>query len=549
MRTTATVFLACVLPLGAQPSALPAPITLRGTVLEGGVNSPIANVSVTLDRPDLATRSAREQEKTTSAADGSFQFKIQTTGSFTVSASLKGYSGIAGTLGAISNVQRVFVEPQTKSPLDVRLILVRAATLTGKIVDFEKNIPIPGIPIRLMTISHSAGRLLRTSSAFAQTDESGQFEISSPSVGRFVLYAPDRPPFNQHITTELAPNEAPEEYGYEAPYWPGVEEVESALVFQLTSGSRVNAGTLALRQVPHYRARVSVRGADCGQDAPIAARISRMFQDRPRDILQEKQITCGQDFGLQALRPGRYQLEIFSRPDAIESRKRAKLFFEVTDRNQTLDAALTLGMNLSGMISAPQGFRDFEKLSVSVLAIDAVPLDPLGLINVGAKGAFVIPNLPQGLMYLQIHGIPQGFYVRKVRYNSREIESRVMFPFTSDGAGQLVIELDDQPATASGIIRGPEGNPANTARVILARWPLNPDLSLSIIGAAASEVGVFRITGLADAEYRIFAYGQNAAAMLDEPGRLEQVLSTAKRFSLKRGETQTLDLNLTDISR
>lgn len=190
MRTTATVLLACVFPLGAQPSELSAPITIRGTVVEGGVNSPIANATVILDRPGVTPP---EREQTTSAADGSFQFKIQTTGSFTVSASLKGYTGIAGRFGSPSDAQRVVVEPQTKGPLDARLVLARQASITGKIVDFEKSTPLPGMNVALSAISYASGRLLQLRTIVAPTDENGQFEIQPPSTGRFVLSIPDAP--------------------------------------------------------------------------------------------------------------------------------------------------------------------------------------------------------------------------------------------------------------------------------------------------------------------------------------------------------------------
>lgn len=338
------------------------------------------------------------------------------------------------------------------------------------------------------------------------------------------------------------------EYRYETPYWPGVEDIESARIFELASGSRVNVGTLAVRAVPHYNVRVSVRGADCQQDSPITARLSRILRGRTQYV-GAKQVACGQDFGLRVLHPGSYQLEIFSRPEAIESRKRARLFFDVTDHNQSLEAVLTSGTNLNGAFLAPEGFHDFEKLSVSVVAIDTFPLNPLLPAKVDANGAFVISNVPQGLIYLQIQGTPQGSYVRRVRYNNRELDGHVMFPFVWGGSS-LTVEIDDQPAALSGTIRRSDGNPAEAAAIVLARWPLNTaDQSISVIRASANEAGTFQATGLHDAEYRVFAYASDDAALLDEPGRLERVLTNAKRVSLKRGETQTLDLTLTDISR
>ncbi len=550
MRTIVVIFLAFVGPLAAQPALLSTPITIRGTVVEGGINSPIANAAVTLDRPDLATRAGRENERTTSAADGSFQFKVQTTGSFTVSASLKGYGGISGRIGLASDVQRVFIMPQTKSPVEVRLILARAATITGQIVDFEKSTPLPGIPVRLVLASYIIGRLIQISSGPVETNENGQFEISAPSVGRYALHAPERHPFTAHITPEPPQNDAPPEYGYESPYWPGVEDIESARVFQLDSGSRINAGTLALRLMPHYLARVAVRGADCKVEAPLTARLSRELRDRRHQTLETKQIVCGQDFGLRALRTGRYQLEIFTRQEAVESRKRAKIVFDVTDHHQNLDVVLTPGTNLTGAFLAPEGFRDFDKLSLNIFAVDAVPLDPLGHIEVDAKGSFTIPNLPIGeMMYVQTGALPPGFYVRRVRYSNREINENTLFPFVWNG-GSLTVEIDNQPATVSGTVHGSDGNPASSARVVLGRLPLNRvDMGSSLISAFVDETGSFRITGLQDAEYRVFAYTSNNAEMLNEPGRVEQILTNAKRVSLKRGETQALELNLTDISR
>lgn len=550
MRTVA-VFLVCVIPLCAQPSALNMPITIRGTVLEGGINSPIANANITLDRPDLATRAGRGQEETTSAADGSFQFKILTTGAFTIRASLKGYSGIAEVPGSSSDVQHIFIDPQTKSPPAVRVTLARAATVTGNVVDFETNTPLSGVAVELWETTYLAGRLLRTSlGGRAQTDENGQFEISSLSVGRFILSALPGTEFSRHISTELAQNEGLVEQGYGALYWPGTGEIESALRYQLASGSRVNAGTLALRQVPYYRARVSVHGVDCDRDAPLTVRFLPRLQDPSPRLSQLKQISCGQDFDLRALRPGRYQVEILSRPDAIESRKSAKRIFEITDRNQTLDALLTTGTNISGTISAPQGFRDFANLNVTISAVDSAALDARGLITVDTKGAFQIPNVPFGEINLRIQGIPQGFYVRQVQYNNREIASKSTFPFVWDGGGSLTVEIDDQPATIDGTIRGFDGNPATAALILLARWPLNQnDPELSMVGASANDIGAFRITGLQDVEYHVFAFAADALTMLDAPGRLERFLSGAKSISLKRGETLTLDLMLTDLSR
>lgn len=89
--------------------------------------------------------------------------------------------------------------------------------------------------------------------------------------------------------------------------------------------------------------------------------------------------------------------------------------------------------------------------------------------------------------------------------------------------------------------------PAEGARLILARWPVQGNLHTAALRRDGDARGAYRFDSLPPGEYRIVAVAPEEAGRLEEPFAIDRLLANGDSIRLGRGGHASLNLRLADL--
>ncbi|HWB98964.1 MAG TPA: carboxypeptidase-like regulatory domain-containing protein, partial [Bryobacteraceae bacterium] len=250
-------------------------------------------------------------------------------------------------------------------------------------------------------------------------------------------------------------------------------------------------------------------------------------------------IRAGSYFEACGIGPGSYRISaVIPPPEGQEDGLRyASEIFTVGDTTVRLPPLnLQPSFPLSGTVTV-SGEKTDDPLP-SGLHFSLAPKDRF--LNYGentsakedSTGKFTFPAMTADQYWLDIFGIPSGYYVKQARLGVNDILSA---PFFAAPGAEIEIVLGSDGPSISGQVTDSDNQPVADATVVLAT---NPPQS-----TRADQDGRFTLNGMAPGDYRIAAFRGLQDGLAEDPNFIQANFGRATELTL--GPSATVSVNLT----
>jgi hypothetical protein len=213
---------------------------------------------------------------------------------------------------------------------------------------------------------------------------------------------------------------------------------------------------------------------------------------------------------------------------------------EVADKNlENLAVPLVPGASITGKVSTDgvkaENMHADKPLHVSLEAFESfLPSPPEAAV--GADGTFQINLLPFDRFRVQIGPLPDGAYLKSIRFNAQEVADK-RIDLTSGTGGTLEIALAPNAAEISGVVRNNKGN---AIRAGVYAWIGAEDLPQF---ARSGKDGGFVLRNLAPGDYHVAAVASEDNDAFDLES-LKPPESLATKLTVHEGSRERLELEL-----
>jgi hypothetical protein len=547
MRSTFALILG-TMAAWAQTAPPASPPEIRGTVVEGGTNVPIANAEITISILDGYR--LKEVTKAITDASGSFRVRMDKLHEYFVRAGKPGYTydGKNPMRHTPSNQAHVKLDKEHSSA-EARFVLFRAGELTGHVVDAETGKPIANLRVYPITLLYAHGRPAQIAHKPAVTDSEGQFVATGLQPGRYLVeMRPQALEKEQFLVKFSADDLKAVDSDYQRSYWPGGGGFDMALPVWVLPGDSSSVGTIKARKGPFYRIHLSIAADNCAPGEKVNINATMLWFIGSSGSGEGE---CGKDYLLRNFEPGPYSLYVLS-GKTQEDRKRIILPVEVTDKNLDLTIPLGRGVDIHGRIVVAEGARkpELENIKIRIIVTGDIQFaDEWPPASPDSEGRFHFVNRPIARVRISVLDLPANFDVKEIRYNGSVATDNIVALNGNAPVQSLEVIVDDKPALIRGTVVDGDKTVGH-AHVVLLKWPVSiEDVFLSAKRAEADDDGKFLFAGLAPGEYRILAVMAETADLLDEPHVLERLLSGAETVTLSASDAQNQTLRVTDPGR
>ncbi len=511
--------------------ALAQSVEIRGLVIELGPNVPVPGAEVTLFEFTNPAMDARVFQTVLTDAKGVYSFKPNHRGDFRLEVRHPGYIPAIAAPGRSAGETyklQMFV-PEGPRVFEQRVTLVNPATLTGRVVDEDRN-PLAKFPVFVLVENSPYG----TRGVSVVTNDEGVFTATGLTPGPYLVRIDDASKQDIRVTEYSEEEFKIVDEGFETSYWPGgVPDLKSALPLVVPPGAASNVGTLTARKASFYRASVEVAGGCTAGDwtyslipLPSDPRITR---GRPATA------PCSKRVLLRNLAPGTYNLAMAS--DEKESIRSGLTPLAIIRENIEARIALSPPNDLTVRFITADGspLPRFPETRVLLVSQDAPANGGDRILVPSADGVALARNLPWPRYSVSVLKNPVSHYIKEFRYNQQPMTDAIL---TLVPGAHLDVVLGDRPASVVGTLTG--DSPLSGRLVQLDRWsPVraqfreNSEPYSYFVQVNAS--GKFEILGLAPGEYRIRGI---AGALFAAPP------SEGEKLTLGTDEQKTVELKL-----
>jgi hypothetical protein len=313
---------------------------------------------------------------------------------------------------------------------------------------------------------------------------------------------------------------------FEAAAWPSIP-------MPVQPGATANVGTITLRSLSYYRARVHFRGECKVGEKWLMALVKLPYNNRAGENRMGG-VACRSQFLIRDIAPGSYMLALWT---GKENTRWSLTPLVIGSQNveATVDfspsAELTAGIVVPSGVATPR----LADVSLQLRPEDAPDLGKAPPI-LDDDGRFSFHNVVWPRQSLTIQGVPRSHYIKEIRYAGQPVRE---FAFAVSNGGRIEIVLDDHPATIKGKVAGLPTK-VNTllslsfvsiARVGYRGSPMSEPFAYR---TAVRSDGSFELGGLAPGEYRI-----SASQRLERDGTDDGAL-----IRIGMGETKTVEVKL-----
>ncbi len=516
----ASVFLAVLcLPVIAQKAAPPPVKTaaVKGIVTNSVTGQPVARAHVVINGSSSRVYGA------ITTSDGRFSMLAVPPGTYSVTASCRGYQG---SISFPSTPQITVMAGE--APGDVVIKLAPWAVISGQVVD-EMNRPVSNAWVEVIGEDSRGGAL---------SDDLGRFRIAGLSSSRFLVKARN----NESLPPEIR-TDGTVQVNYGATYYPSALSPESAAPVTTHAGHETADIIIKMKPAPLVRVSGALTGnppEDTGVSLAIGSETgsSRIALDTMNR------------FSLWGLDPGRHTL--FARWNSGNKTLRSgPTTVYVADTNiDNLVVALMPPFALGGKIAAEHTLSkaDQEAWPAQYRKLLVVPAEGLSnpratmRVDIDVSGDFKTPTLWPGTYSFSLQGFPENTYVKNVESGSLKLEKGMLDLSGGPPNQPLTLELGTDGGQITGNVLGPDDSPT-VARV---RLLLQRSEGYTILNETMAFNSPYSFTGLPPGKYFLLPL-QNWGGASISPEEFAAIYSgRMEEVEVGSGEKVTKDLKLSD---
>ena len=527
------VFFVMLVAQGASPVGQ-APATtgeIRGRITDKDTGLPIAGAVINLNIGD-----GMESRRTIADRDGHYVVSSLAPGKYAIFIGPPQFR--ANYMSSVARPYPLVLKPgEIREHVDVALARTRAITV--RVVD-DLGEPLAGIRVTART---SGGGVVR--GGLRGTDDRGRFRLFNLLPGRYTLCA------NVGSLGGRAPSQ-PERF-LRTCYPSAASEAEADTIVLGTTD--LEGIEITMRRGRTYM--VSGTVVDATGAPPPRSIISLSYFEPGSTSGRSGGLDAEGRFTFDNVVPGEYAIEMsIGGPDRPEHRREMESAFvpirvdstDVTD--VSVQTVLTAEVAGRLVLEDPAASLPIRPGYAPIYIWARLAGDRMAGVG-STRSSFVHEDRVFylgglfGHRLLDIVNVPDGWYVKAIRYGGEDITDRPTEFKTNRDPSNLEVVLSSRGATASGKVVNERGEPASGARVVVLPADLARRRITDLTNARAAKDGTFKVGPLRRGDYSIVALA--ASAELPSPDRRDQLAELARqgeRVSLAENEERTLDLRI-----
>lgn len=475
---------------------------VSGMVVKMVDGSPLKNATVRLEND--SDREHIIAAKT--AADGRFELRNVPSGRYKLKVKRNGYVEQEYGQQKPSDPGATFALSPGQDKHDVTFKLIPAAVIAGRVFD-EDGEAMPQAVVLASREVYREGRRTLASSAFAQTDDLGQYRLYGLAPGRYYVSAVQRD-WNE-VTGDrefIAASAVQGERGYVKTYYPGTPDIGRASLIVAKEGEEIAGTDIPLKQVAVYRIRGKVFNAVThkgGSEAYLAliSRTKRLEWDFGGG--QQVHKSDG-SFEFPGVVPGSYLLMAYWSDQGKTYSTQQKLDIGDSDL-EGVSLVIGAGATIPGNIrweGKPSLERD--ELTVSIQSADMSMMwrDPS---RVESNQQFTAKDVGDGDYKVVVNGLGKDCYIKDTVYG--ETHSAEGLISVSKGGGEhLEVVVSSRGARVQGAVVDKDGLPATGVWVVAVPDEARRTNFRLFKEQTTDQYGKFDLHGLAPGSYKLFSW-------------------------------------------
>jgi protocatechuate 3,4-dioxygenase beta subunit len=543
---------------------------IAGRVLAAESGSPIRRAQVRINSPDIGMKTSLTD------AQGRYEFHDLPAGRFNLHASKSGYVNVQyGQTRPFESGRPIeLADRQVMEKADFNM--PRGSIIAGRIVD-EFGEPVADVMVSAMRQTWAGGRRrLVPGGRPAQTNDLGQFRLYGLPPGDYYVSASLRnmESFMFDVAGPGGPSGSSPASGYAPTYFPGTASPSDAQKVSVAVGQEAQQTDFAL--VPTRLSRIT--GVAMGADGkPLeGAMVNAVPQNRGGDLGAMMMSASGRttkdgNFTLNGVAPGEYLLNVRSMRVTSGDGPAGGVMFTAAMTEDAEFASLPLtvagedlsnvvviaskGASAAGRVSFEGGTKPDNLTSIRVSAQAADPMDgpmmmgpmPMGGGQVKADGTFELKGL-SGTRLFRAFNLPNGWMLKAVRVGGDEVTDTGVEFKPGQHLANVEVVVTSRVTEVNGSVTAAEGAALKDYTVVIfsddpQHWAL--PMSRWVTGARPDQEGRFQVRNLPPGSYYAAAVDYVEMGAWSDPDLLERLKTSASRFTLGDGESQTLNLKLT----
>lgn len=509
----------------ARPSKAPAWV-VEGTISDDA--GPIPGATVWC-RTEKATNEVLTDQS------GAYTFKGTVAGLIMIGAEKEGYAPATATAVNARPGMRVG---------KVDILLRKEGVVSGRVLDPNGD-PVQGVEVDLWAKVFRDGKPILRSRGQAHTNDLGEYRIAGVGTEPYFLEA-FLGNLKPHILVRSGNKQAAKRaasFGVvRKMFYSNADSLEAATPVRVQPGQQAEGLDIRLRKVETF----------CF-DATVQANLTTMsIRETPESggaFIGRADVKAGQAFQMCGLPAAQYRLTIWSRneaegPPAGKVVAFSRTDFAITDRDVSLGVLpATPTTQLTGVVavagaSTPPRFLSDLKARLAPPADRPIYVSGTSA-DVGPSGAFEFRSVFSDHYRLRLIGLPQGYYVKQLTQNGRDIRFTGLRP----EAGPISIVLGSDGAIVEGRVTDKDDLPAHDA--VVALMPKDAQDGAQVLSQPTSQDGGFTFsTDVAPGEYYIAAFTGLAEGEEQNVDFVRAHLSAAQEITLAPGPSQRVALQV-----
>jgi protocatechuate 3,4-dioxygenase beta subunit len=520
---------------------------LEGTVVNAVTGEPLKKVHLTM-RPLGAPNGVPYGTMTDNA--GHFLMDDVDPGRYNFAASRNGFVTQTYSAQGSTNRNTLLTLTNGNKLKEIVFKLTPQGVISGRILD-EDGEPLANVAVQCLRYGYQRGRRQLMGQNGGSTDDLGEFRLFGMPPGKYVISATYRSgdmfgPMAPERTVGTAQSVQAAEEGYATTYYPNTTNAESASALEITPGAHLSGINMTLARIRTVRVKGRVNGA-AGE-----GRRNIMVMLLPRDNsgfgmprAGARSIDGQGNFQLRGVAPGSYIL----RANFTEDNKQysARLPLEVGNSNiEGIELELQPPADIEGRIVVEEN-GDLKGANLQVFLQTKAMGSMMGGGGAGLMKddrTFKLTNVSRDPYDINVFGLPEGFYLKSVRFGDQDVTETGVDFTQGVSAGQLTIVLNPNGGQVDGAVQNAKGDAAVGATVTLIPDAEHRSISWMYKTANTDQNGHFTIKGVRPGEYKIYAWEDLEPGAPEDPDFVKPHESAAEAVSVKESSHETVQLKV-----